>query len=267
MRSLLCMMMLGLPWAQHSYAQYLQILPASVTISPGQSIQLTATLGAVTGPSSIQNFSWRITSNPPIGTVDQNGLYTAPASITATTSVQVAVTSNVQVPGVTIPLLLWGYASITIQPTPAAAQGPAGPPGPPGPAGPQGPPGPAGSSVQGANTHWQYQEIPSGGYSIPGTAKAYGSGYVLTLKCAPISGTIHLWMSGSLLYEGDQYYDGTKDPAGNPSGLGFKQLAAINFDQGFARPAGDPNASCGSGPCRVFRVDYQYTPDDSGSCP
>jgi Bacterial Ig-like domain (group 2) len=252
-----------------SSAQYLEISPSAASVLPGQSVQFTATIGGIATPAAVTNFSWRI-SGAQIGTIDQTGLYTAPPA-PATQSVTVMVTANVQPPAGAIPQLLGAFAKVNIfnggsgvgQPGP---KGDTGPPGPAGPQGPMGPQGPSGSSSGIASaSHWQYQEIPSGGYS-PGM-KPYGTGYILTLACQPIPQTIHIWFGGLLYYSGLRFYTGPTDPLGGSSGLGSKQIAALNFDQGFARPPGDPNYSCGNGPCPVFRVDYQYVPDSTAKCP
>lgn len=233
-------------------AQFLTVSPSSVTVAAGQSVQLTATIGGVSGPAAVSNFSWRI-SGAQVGTIDQTGLYTAPAAPAAST-VTVLATASIQSPGVKIPQLLGSVCVISISMS-IGTQGTTGPQGPPGPPGPVQP--------------WKYQEIPAGGYtpSNPPPAKAYGTGYILTLKCSPVSGTIHLWMSGMLLYEGESFYLGSKDPAGSASGLGSNQIAMINIDQGFQRAPGDPNQNCGSAACPVFRVDYQYSPDGTANCP
>jgi hypothetical protein len=57
-----------------------------------------------------------------------------------------------------------------------------------------------------------------------------------------------------MYYEGEDYYDGPKEPLGNPSGIPGNQLAAIDFDAGL------------NGAAR-FRVDYAYIADTSGNCP
>ena len=92
-----------------------------------------------------------------------------------------------------------------------------------------------------------YQEVPVGSVDT----KMAGTGYVLTLKCAPVSRTIHLWLNGALLYEVIP-----EDPSGAYSVNG-RRLIAKNFNLSDPR-----NGTCGNGPCAQFRVDYQTK--DSG---
>jgi hypothetical protein len=92
-----------------------------------------------------------------------------------------------------------------------------------------------------------YQEIPAGSVDT----KMAGTGYVLTLKCTPVSRTIHLWLNGALLYEMVP-----EDPLGAYRVDGRK-LIARNFNLSDPR-----NGTCGNGPCTQFRVDYQTK--DSG---
>src|SRR5437899_44380 len=96
-----------------------------------------------------------------------------------------------------------------------------------------------------------YQEIPVGSVDT----KMAGTGYVLTLKCAPVSRTIHLWLNGALLYEMVP-----EDPLGAYRVDGRK-LIARNFNLSDPR-----NGTCGSGPCTQFRVDYM-TKDPGCSVP
>ena len=64
-----------------------KITPTAATLTANQAQQFDAT---VTGTQN-QAVNWNI--NPQIGTIDNTGLYTAPASITAKTSVQVVAES------------------------------------------------------------------------------------------------------------------------------------------------------------------------------
>src|ERR1700733_14879788 len=92
-----------------------------------------------------------------------------------------------------------------------------------------------------------YQEIPAGSMDT----KEAGTGYVLTLKCAPIPRTIHLWLNGALLYELVP-----EDPSGAYSVSG-RRLIAKNFNLSNSK-----YGTCGNGPCNQFRVDY-LTKDSS----
>jgi hypothetical protein len=62
--------------------------PSAVTLTPGGTLQFTAT---VTGTSNT-GINW--TLNPAIGSIDANGRYTAPTTITAQTTVTVTATST-----------------------------------------------------------------------------------------------------------------------------------------------------------------------------
>lgn len=134
-------------------AQYLIVSPSSVTISPGQSVQLTAALGGISAPGAVTNFSWRITGVP-FGSIDQSGLYVAPLIVTSATQVKIMASANAIAPGAAFPDQISSFAIVTVAPSlsmvsVAGTQGPQGIPGPAGPPGPQGPPG-ASSNASGA---------------------------------------------------------------------------------------------------------------------
>lgn len=96
---------------------------------------------------------------------------------------------------------------------------------------------------------WVYQEIPTGGMDTMLT----GSGFYVQLRCTPVSRTIHLWLSGALLYEGKP------DLTGGAYYLATgKRLAGININL----------ENCNTGAfCADVRVDYQTTDVTCGGSP
>lgn len=152
MKFAVCWFLLFLPG--RCVAQYLLVSPSSAVVAPGQTLQLTATIGGVSGPASITNFSWRV-SGMLTGSVDQTGLYTAPLLIPQV-PVTVLVSANVAAPGVSVPLLVSAYSTITVQGSSSSqpVQGPkgdTGPPGPKGEKGDKGDTGPQGAAGESAN--------------------------------------------------------------------------------------------------------------------
>ena len=244
-----CLKYLIFLFAVTTHAQYIMLTPANAAIAPGASIQLTATIGGISGVASVSGFFWRVLGQS--GTITQTGLYTAPQISTATVTT-IMIGANILAPGATMSSAVLAYANIKVDPGivttgPPGPQGVAGPPGAPGIAGPPGPPG--------TTPPWKYGEIPSAAMSTT-DPKPYGTGFVVTIACTPVTG-IHLWLNGALLSPGISYYVGATDPNGNPSGLNFNQLGALNFDL---------SESC-NGVCQQLLVDYQYLPDTSGNCP
>lgn len=150
-----------------------------------------------------------------VGTLSATGLYTAPATITKAGMVIVVAKDPASGASASASVAM-GYKAATT----AAAS-------------------------------WRYQEIPVGSYPV---SKPYGTGFVLTVQCAIAPGTVHLWYSGALYYEGQSFYTGNAWP--NTPPLAPNVLAALTF----APLDTDP---CSTGrPCPAYRVDYQYT-----SCP
>ncbi len=94
-----------------------KITPTAATLTANQAQQFDAT---VTGTQN-QAVNWNI--NPQIGTIDNTGLYTAPASITAKTSVQVvaeSVADPTESATATITLNVSGAISVTVSPPTAS---------------------------------------------------------------------------------------------------------------------------------------------------
>ena len=93
------------------------VTPATTTLNAGQTVNLTAN---VTG-SNVTTVTWSVASGP--GTISSTGVYTAPASVAATTTVTVKAVSTIDTAnaGTTTaavqPNPVFGTATITINPS------------------------------------------------------------------------------------------------------------------------------------------------------
>jgi len=97
----------GVSYTERIAGVRVTIDPMSVTLSPGQSQQFTAAAYNPDGSAASGTFTWTLTQGAP-GTLDANGLYTAPASLAGPASAQVnAAFSDGQA---------WASATVALQP-------------------------------------------------------------------------------------------------------------------------------------------------------
>src|ERR1035441_1643849 len=85
------------------------ITPSSVTLKPSQTQQLT-----ITGASKTL-YTWSI--SPSLGSISVSGLYTAPASITAISTVTVNATEETGHPVLSATVTLMPLVGISVSPT------------------------------------------------------------------------------------------------------------------------------------------------------